>query len=69
MQRILRTVVVLLVVAGVTFGGIAFAAGGTDGPKKFECEKDHHHYKEKKDCEKHHHHHEGDGGDNGGGND
>jgi len=67
MQRIVRALVVVLVVGGVAFGGIAFAAGSTDAPKHFECEKDGHHYKEKKDCKKHHHHHPGD--DNGGGDD
>jgi hypothetical protein len=64
MQRIVRALVVVLVVGGVAFGGIAFAAGGGDAPKHFECEKDGHKYKEKKDCEKHHHHHHhGDGND------
>ena len=57
MTRIARLVVILLVVGGVVFGGIALAGngngGGGDRPGKGCGDKNHTHYRVG-ECKKHH---------------
>jgi hypothetical protein len=55
MERFARLVVILLVVAGVVFGGIALAAGNSGGtkPGKGCGDKNHVHYRVG-ECKKHH---------------
>ncbi len=56
MKRLGRLIVVLLVVGGVVYGGIALASPGNSGPNKpgKGCgDKNHHHYRVG-ECKKHH---------------